>query len=61
MEGGFAAAARAALPPSPKRLHHSEELWGWLFVSPMLLGVTVLVLLPIVWMMITSFKVQFPS
>ncbi len=27
---------------------HSEELWGWLFVSPMLLGVFVLVLIPIV-------------
>lgn len=29
-------------------IKHGEELWGWLFVSPMLLGVFVLVLIPIV-------------
>ncbi|MGN7453380.1 carbohydrate ABC transporter permease [Paenibacillus pasadenensis] len=43
------AAVEAAAPPSKaRRRSRGEELWGWLFVSPMLLGVTVLVLLPIV-------------
>ncbi|WP_339278673.1 sugar ABC transporter permease [Paenibacillus sp. FSL W8-1187] len=37
---------RPALEGAEKK--PGEELWGWLFVSPMLLGVTVLVLLPIV-------------
>lgn len=34
--------------PAKRSLGRGEELWGWLFVGPMLLGVTVLVLIPIV-------------
>ncbi|MEK0316469.1 carbohydrate ABC transporter permease [Cohnella sp. 56] len=44
-----AATKRTAIDADKKRKKagRGEELWGWLFVSPMLLGVFVLVLLPI--------------
>ncbi|MCM3781800.1 sugar ABC transporter permease [Neobacillus mesonae] len=35
-------------------LSRGEELWGWFFVSPMLLGVSILVLLPILATFILS-------
>ncbi|MDQ0058678.1 carbohydrate ABC transporter permease [Paenibacillus harenae] len=38
-----------------RSLHSGETLAGWLFVSPMLLGVTVLVLIPIIATLVLSF------
>lgn len=42
-------------PKKLRSLHSGETLAGWLFVSPMLLGVSVLVLIPIIATLVLSF------